>query len=156
MAEGKVNINPSITIQKFKEAGGADPHNLEYNQKKNGELLEACVDMLYFATDGNLWGGPSISATNPKSPAFPNGCTISFIPVPLDFEGEERVGVFTFSKDMDNPAAVSTLGIKCNLTDKGHVDLIGRTSTTGFHSQNQLLQGISGLAVGVLSQKAES
>lgn len=156
--ESGIQIDAKTTFKKFIDAGGGKPLELEFDAKKNGQLLEACLDMLYVASEGNLWNGGSIFAAFGRSEIFPRGCQITFIPVPLDLSDQknEKVAVFTYSKDLDHPTSiVSSLGVKCEITEKGHLNLSGRFSSKGYHSQNQMLGGAALLSLGLVQEKSE-
>lgn len=154
MTETKARIDPKTSLRKFVFAGGSTPDLIELDPKKNGELLESCLDMFYVATGGNLWDSTaSLSVSYGKGQFFQDGSVVTFIPVQIG--GPDQVGVFTFSKDVDNPTVIaSTLSVKCGLFVDGHKNLSGKfTVSSKIHSELDMLKAIANFAVATVSSQ---
>jgi hypothetical protein len=154
-----LEINLPQTLVKFAESGGDKRLHVEANQLTKGRLLESCLDMLYISSEGKLWNGGSISMRLEQEQIFRDGSIVTFIPVPLNHElqNDERIGVFTLTKSVSNPMSIiSSVGVKCRLTDVGHADLEGRVQNSifaGIHDEDSIFEAIATLSINVLRGK---
>ena len=111
------------------------------------EFLEAVMDSMAFAADGELWEKNALGVRlNSDKEVFLHGTFINFIPVASSVE-ENWSGMFTFSKAREDPSVLASIFVEGGRGHKEGTALRTFNYSLGDVTEDQINTGLEYFAI---------